>query len=154
MNQEKFLKEIQFELLAQLTPQTKAEWGIMTPQHMVEHLSSLFLFTIEKIKGQSFYEADKLQRNYDYLVRDKQPLARNIQLKSMPTLPDLRFASIEEATTKLEEMVALFYAFFAANPDKKTNHPSCGLLTFEEWEYMHCVHARHHLLQFGLLDEI
>lgn len=153
VNQEQFLKETEFELLAKLQPDQKPAWGIMTPQHMVEHLSSLFLFTIEKIPAKTFYSEEKLKRNYHYLITEKRPMARNIQHKAMPSMPPLRFASMEEAMAKLKELVNAFYAYFAANPDKKTMHPACGLLNFEEWEYMHYTHARHHLIQFNLIDE-
>lgn len=153
INQEQFLKETQFELLAKLKLDQKPGWGILTPQHMVEHLSSLFLFTIEKIPAKTFYSEEKLARNYKYLVTDRNPMARNIKHKAMPSMPPLRFGSIEEAIAKLQKMVAAFYAYFDANPEKKTMHPACGLLSFEEWEYMHYTHAAHHLIQFNLLDE-
>jgi len=151
--QEQFLKETQFELLKQLQLDQKPAWGIMTPQHMVEHLSSLFLFTIEKIPPKTFYSEEKLVRNYNYLIRDKQPMVRNLKHKAMPSMPPLRFDSIAAAITKLEAITSAFYAYFDTYPDKKTMHPACGLLNFEEWEYMHYAHAKHHLIQFGLIED-
>jgi len=149
-NQEKFLKETQFELLAQLDKDSTPQWGRMTAQHMVEHLSSLYLFTIEKIKGVTFYEAEKLQRNYNYLIRDQQPFKKNVKIKQLDKLPDLRFESIEVAREKLKGLVEKFYAFYAEDKAKKTMHPACGPLNFEDWEWAHYSHARHHLEQFGL----
>lgn len=152
--QEQFLKEGLFQKLALLEATTQPQWGIMSAQHMVEHLSSLFLFTIEKIKGVSFFDAEKLERNYNYLIRDKQPFAKNVKLPHLTELPALRFDSLEAAIVVLKDMVAKFYAFFAANKEKKTMHPAIGMLNFEEWEWNHYAHARHHLVQFGLLEEV
>ena len=64
-SQEQFLRNTQFDKLALLSKDSKPDWGIMTAQHMVEHLSSLFLFTIEKIKGVRFFNAEKLEKNYN-----------------------------------------------------------------------------------------
>ena len=61
--QEKFLRITQFDKLNLLSKDSKPDWGIMTSQHMVEHLSSLFLFTIEKVKGVRFFNDEKLKKN-------------------------------------------------------------------------------------------
>lgn len=153
VNQEQFLKETLFQRLAELKVDTKPQWGVMSAQHMVEHLSSLFLFTIEKIKGRTFFDEEKLQRNYNYLIRDKQPFSRNVKLPGLEKPQPLRFESLEAAIVVLQGLVAKFYAFFEANPDKKTLHPAIGMLNFEEWEWNHYSHAKHHLVQFKLIEK-
>ncbi len=150
--QELFLKNTLFEKLTQLSPDAAPIWGIMTPQHMVEHLSSLFLFTIEKIKDVSFFDEEKLQKNYDYLIRDKQPFRKNVKLPGLEELRPLRFESLEASIASLKSLVEKFYAFFADDKNKKSRHPAVGMLNFEEWEWNHYAHARHHLEQFGLIE--
>lgn len=150
--QEQFLKQVLFEKLADLNADTKPQWGIMTAQHMVEHVSSLFLFTIEKIKLKPFFEEEKLERNYNYLIRDRQPFSKNVKLPHLQALPDLRFESLAASIEVLKGLVAKFYAFYEEDKEKKTLHPAIGMLNFEEWEWNHYAHARHHLEQFGLLD--
>lgn len=151
--QELFLKNTLFEKLTQLSPNTPPLWGIMTAQHMVEHLSSLFLFTIEKIKDVSFFDEEKLQKNYDYLIRDKQPFRKNVKLPGLEELRPLRFESLEASIASLKSLVEQFYVFFADDKNKKSRHPAIGMLNFEEWEWNHYAHARHHLEQFGLIEE-
>ena len=150
--QEEFLKNTLFQELAKLSPDSKPNWGRMSAQHMVEHLSSLFLFTIEKIKGVSFFSEDKLEKNYNYLIRDKNPFGKNVKLPGLEELRPLRFESLEASIEVLKGFVADFYLFFEENKNKKTMHPAMGMLNFEEWEWNHYAHARHHLLQFGLIE--
>lgn len=148
---EQFLKETLFQKLALLKEDATPLWGIMSAQHMVEHLSSLFLFTIEKIKAVSFFEEEYLQRNYNYLIRDRQPFRKNVKLPGLEKLQPLRFESLEASIAVLKNLVDKFYAFFADDKEKKTLHPAIGWLNFEEWEYNHAAHAKHHLIQFELM---
>lgn len=150
--EEHFLKETLFQRLSLLTVDQQPQWGIMSAQHMVEHLSALFLFTIEKVKGVRFFDEEKLQRNYNYLIRDKQPFSRNVKLPSLEKLQPLRFKSLAEAIHILKGLVDQFYAFFATDKEKKTLHPAIGMLNFAEWEWNHYGHAKHHLEQFDLIE--
>ena len=150
-SQEIFLKETQFFKLALLKPESKPEWGVMPPQHMVEHLSSLYLFTIEKIKDVRFFDESKLKKNYDYLIRDKKPFHKNVKLPGLQKLQPLKFDSIESAAIILKGFVNDFYAFFENDKSRKTLHPALGMLDFNEWEWILFAHSKHHLMQFGLL---
>lgn len=149
--QEEFLKKTLTQKLSTLTADAQPEWGIMTAQHMVEHLSSLFLFTIEKIKDVSFFEEEKLQKNYDFLILNKQAFLKNVKLPGLESLQPLRFDSMDAAIAALQNLIEKFYAYFADDKNKKTRHPAIGLLNFEEWEWNHYAHAKHHLEQFGLI---
>lgn len=149
--QETFLRKTLAEKLTTLAPDAKPEWGIMTPQHMVEHLSSLFLFTIEKIKDVNFFDEEKQKKNYEYLILNKQPFRKNVKIPGLEELRPLRFGSMQEAIAALQSLVEKFYAYFADDKNKKTRHPAIGLLNFEEWELNHYAHAMHHLEQFGLV---
>ena len=80
---EVFLKETTFELLKGLEQEQVAAWGLMSAQHMIEHLSGLFLFTIEKIKRAPFYAEEKLQRNYKYLITEDKPFATKYSDKGL-----------------------------------------------------------------------
>lgn len=154
ISQEQYLKEILFQKLRTLRSDSQPKWGIMSAQEMVEHLSSLFLFTIEKIKGVSFFDEEKTLRGYNYAIRDKQPFKKEIKIPGLEKPQPLRFKSLEEAIAVLEDLVGKFYAFFADDKNKKTRHPALGLLNFEEWEWNQYSHARHHLTQFGLEEEV
>ena len=151
-SREVFLKETAFELLKGLEQEKPAAWGLMSAQHMVEHLSGLFLFTIGKIQRAPFYEEEKLQRNYKYLITEDKPFARNIRIKGLEQPLPLRFDSLEEAISRLKKGVEGFYSYFGSKPKAhKTVHPSLGALNFEEWELFHSKHFKYHFSQFELL---
>lgn len=154
MNQEIFLKKTQFDLLANLSEATTPQWGIMTAQEMVEHLSTLFLFTLEKVVAPSFYDEATLQKKYKMFIEDKQSFSKNIKIKGLEKPLPLKYKSIEEATEKLKALVTAFFVLFETEKGKRTMHPAFGNLNFEDWLQIHYTHARHHLLQFGLIDAV
>ncbi len=150
----KFIKNTQFELLKQLQSNTAAKWGLMSAQGMVEHLSILYLFAVEKIQRPALHDTETMKERYDIFIKGKQSFSKNIPIKGLEKPLPLKYASIEEAITSLEEMTTAFFAFFEANKDKKTMHPAFGMLNFEDWVQIHFTHTQHHLMQFGLIDEV
>lgn len=148
-----FLKSGQFALMEKLTSTTTPRWGIMSAQHMVEHICSLYIFTLEKTKIQAFYSPDKLQRNYDYLILHKQPFRKNVKLPGLEKPLPLRQPDLKTSIETLQQLVHGFYAYFEQFPTQKTLHPAVGLLSFEEWEWIHYAHCHHHLYQFGLTED-
>ena len=148
-----FLQEEQFRLLNKLEMDTQAQWGIMTAQHMVEHLGSLYVFTLGKTKLKAFFSPEKLLRNYQYLIQNKQPFHTNVRLPGLEKPLALRYANLDDSITALKSLVDAFYAFFKDDLSKKTLHPAAGLLQFSEWEYIHYAHSHHHLYQFNLSQD-
>ncbi len=149
-NYTSFLQKEQFELLTHLHHNTTPHWGIMSAQHMVEHLGSLYVFTLEKTKLKAFFSPEKLKRNYLYLIQNKQAFHKNIRLPGLEQPLPLRYNSLAESIDALNNLVHGFYAYFLNEPSKKTIHPAVGLLSFSEWEYIHYAHSHHHLYQFNL----
>ena len=138
--------------LDNLTEDSKAEWGILTPQHMVEHLEFFMrmangqytsrLFTpeaeIEKYQ-ESIYNHRKMPRSFDHPLLQK---GKN---------EDLRFADLAEAKKMFLKAYDDFETFFKENPDATTLNPIFGSLDKYLWDLSNIKHFNHHFEQFGLL---
>ncbi len=139
-------------LISRLTPETTPAWGRMTAQHMVEHLAQ----TIRMSNGKKqFLEVrippEQVPVRYAFLWSD-QPLPRNIgAAPAEQPLPPLRYASLPEATSALEEELSLFEAYFQEHRAATFIHPLFGALTYQDWVRFHQKHFTHHFTQFGLL---
>lgn len=153
MNTVQFLKAEFPALLDKLKSDDKPNWGIMGPQHMVEHLSGVIMISNGRFEAPAMYETEKLQRNYDYIIKGQNRLKRNTKAPILPDEPlPLRFGSLSEAKEKLLKSLDSFFTHHESNPGKKYMHPAFGLLNFEEWAYFHAIHCQYHLDQFGLYE--
>ena len=141
------------ELLRKLNPETAPQFGIMTPQHMVEHLILLVKLSNGGIKGQ-------LMRSEETAVKWKQgliytdmefPMGVRVPGEEESVLTQLRYENLEKAVDKLEDELQKFDEFFQNNSHESTMHPALGWLNHEEWTIFHNKHFTHHFKQFGLI---
>ncbi len=151
--QYQFITEKVPALLEGLTPETKPLWGIMTAQHVLEHLKLTIHGSVGKIKLPLLQAEEKVPRSYAFLMSDK-PLFRNVKLPftSNDKPPPLHYANFEEAKAKLLAEIPKFYAYYQEEPEARNMHPFFGNLNFEEWQVFHYKHFTHHLTQFGLIS--
>jgi oxepin-CoA hydrolase/3-oxo-5,6-dehydrosuberyl-CoA semialdehyde dehydrogenase len=151
-----FLEKTAPELLQNLTPDTPAHWGILTPQHMVEHLQYVTYMSAElgpkRIKIVSPWWARPFFRLF---VLGYQPLPHNINMpgKKTPGLLPLQYASLSEAKARLQQTIADTLRFFSQNPGLRTNHPFAGPFSPDDWKIFHQRHFTHHFVQVGLLTD-
>lgn len=140
--------------LEKLTEDTPAKFGIMTPQHMVEHLSALFYLGRKEIGLPCVTPEDKLPEKRAFL-NTNQPFWKNMKGIGIPEdgLMDLRFANLEEAKAKFISSIGAFYKFHEENPGTKILHPLFGKIGVELWDRFNYKHSIHHLQQFGLIEE-
>ena len=138
--------------LHQLTENSKPEWGIMTPQHMVEHLDWFYQIGLGKMEAKRTTPdkyIKKMQASlYDYKMMPKDfphPLLKKGETE------DLRYASLDEAKTALLAAMDETAAFFKANPEGTLPNPVFGDLGEYDWELYNQKHAHHHFAQFDLL---
>ena len=144
------------KLFDALQADQKGQWGIMTPQHMVEHVGGVIYGTAmgkgsatlaipeeqaAKMKGRFF------SAYYPFPKSVKMPGTQDKPAEQFP----LRMASLEEAKEKLNGAVSKFIKQQEANPEQIALHGYFGNLTMEEWLAFHIKHMEHHLMQFGLL---
>ena len=147
-----FIKNDFFSLLGKITPESKANWGKMNAQQMIEHVAAFFKVSTEKIKFDLVTPEEHLPKFKEFLLSDKQfrentkAPANVIGEEPLP----LRYKSFEEAVEKLHQAVDHFEVYFKNDPHKKTIHPVFGPLNFDEWVLLHYKHVTHHLRQFGM----
>ncbi|SMC50820.1 DUF1569 domain-containing protein [Moheibacter sediminis] len=140
-------------LLKKLNPETQPVFGIMTSQHMIEHLILLAKLSNGGIKGQ-------LMRSEETAVKWKQgliytdmefPMGIRVPGQEENTLPELRYENLQKAIEKLENELKIFEEFYKDDKEKSMMHPALGLLNYDEWIVFHSKHFAHHFKQFGLV---
>jgi hypothetical protein len=146
MNTENFINRLQ-----NLGSGSIAQFGIMTPQHMIEHLILTLKLSYGRVKIPEF-EPNELQlaQKHALLFTDIQ-FPRGIKAPGMPPgLSELKFPDLEPAKADFFKTLSEYHKAYQNNPILRTPHPKFGNLTFEEWQKFHSKHIEHHLSQFGL----
>lgn len=135
-----------------LTEATPAKWGIMTPQHMVEHLEFFNHVALGDIEVERITPADRLEKwtesLYNYI-----PMPQNYQVELLRKgeVEDLRYASLDEAKKALSASLQKVEERFASDPTFLAYNAVFGDLNYYEWKLYNRKHFHHHLSQFGLI---
>ena len=127
-------------------------FGLMTPQHMVEHLVVVTKTTLSR-RGEPEETPSKRQLGFKKFLENGAVFQHRPSDKTKDDLPPLKYESLEEAITKVPEAIERFYKTFEENPDFIVYNPFMGELNFNEMELFHFQHYRYHLWQFGLIEE-
>lgn len=150
-NIESHLQQIDNELTSNHQP----KWGMMTAQHMVEHLSMLFIVSTGKwgkeFKGDEA-RAAKIKANF-FGVQYPFPKGFLLPGSTQGKLPALRCKDLTTAKALLNDSYQKVLAHYEAHPDDIVAHPVFGVLNYDEWNHFHEKHIAHHLMQFDLLAE-
>ena len=135
------------KLLQELTPETRATFGVLTPQRMVEHLIQVSKSTA-KDYGPPAEELTPSQEGFMRFVKKGAHFQYRHKDIKTEDLPHPRMANLEEAIALVPEAIARMYRF---DRDHTFYNQMMGTLTFEEMELLHYKHYQHHLQrQFGL----
>lgn len=151
INKKEFLTQRVPELLKKLSPDTEPSFGLMTPQHMIEHLTWAVKSSIKR-NGDPTEPPNARQLGFKKFIENGAILKHRPSDKTKADLPALKYSSLEEALAHIPEAVNRFYEHFENNPGFVAYSPFMGELTFEELELFHFQHYRFHLWQFGLLE--
>ena len=139
-------------MLRNLSGDQAPNFGLMTAQHMVEHLIYVTK-TLSRRVGEPTAEQSKSQHYFRKFINAGCPFEyRPKEGVSEADLKALRSASIEEAIQGLEAATAQFYAIFESNPDHKSYNPMMGEFNLAELELFNYQHGRWHAHQFGLIE--
>jgi hypothetical protein len=154
-NHIEFLQKESIALLESLPDDRAPLWGLMTAQHMVEHLGTTYLISNGKAKVPSEQILEKFTKNEArkaVFFSNDDPLPRNIRAPLMPEKPaPCRFATMEDAKKAMIKEMNRYFEFFAQNPAATPCHPRFNYLNFEQWNEFHTRHIVHHFTQFGLM---
>ncbi len=141
------------ELLNNLNIDTKANFGLMTPQHMVEHLIMALGSATTKFEGERIKPASEQQLGMQQFIKSGSVLVHRPSEKTKADLPPLKYASLEEAITNIPDAVEKYYAFQDNNPNYIPYASFMGEVSYEDVELFHYMHIKYHLWQFGLLEQ-
>lgn len=138
--------------LAKLAANTPAQWGILAPQHMVEHLEYFMLMAIGKVETNITTPEKYLERTQESLFNYRSmPKEFKHPLLKKAALEDLRFDSLEAAKEALLASIDAYETFFKENPGIQTPNTVFGMLDKQLWDLVNRKHFDHHFEQFGLL---
>lgn len=142
-----------FAVLGKLKPNQLAQFGIMTPHHMVEHLAFSVQFANGKLSQKLYVTPERAQAIKQFILGDG---AHPIGFKS-PLLGEglepLSTSDLSAAIHYLDQELRAFDAYFADHPTSTPINPMLGELSYSEWIGFHNKHFSHHFKQFGLLAD-
>ena len=144
-------KENLISKLKTLKIDQQPEWGIMTPQHMVEHLIVTTKISNGGLSVPCRIPVEQIPQYKAFLLESDQEMQKGIKANGMEGLLDLRYPSLEASIEKLEEEIDKFNTFFENNPDAKITNPVLAEIGYEDWKTFHKKHYTHHFKQFGLM---
>lgn len=137
------------EALEKLNPNTKAEWGSMSAQKMVEHLSDFFRVASAKTPQKLLIPEEKLESMQRFLYSEK-PMNKNIKVDFLAPELSLRHDNLELAIDEFAEEWVDWELYFDEKPNITSTHPYYGDLNLEKWQRLNAKHLNHHFEQFGL----
>ncbi|MBZ0177884.1 MAG: hypothetical protein K8F36_01245 [Melioribacteraceae bacterium] len=136
--------------LDKLSEGTKALWGIMTPQHMIEHLVLTFRISSKKMEVKCITPPERIPLMKKILMSER-PLPKGFINPVMGEgLVDLMFPNLNTAIEELKKEMDDYISFFDENPEAEILNPTFGSLNKIEWAQFHQKHIKHHFQQFGI----
>ncbi|RZN75112.1 MAG: phenylacetic acid degradation bifunctional protein PaaZ, partial [Winogradskyella sp.] len=141
------------ECLSKLSDDLKPKWGIMTPQHMVEHLEYTYKIAAGEIQDFEISTPEKILEKVKNSLWNYQKFPKNSQfpLLEKDTLDDLKHENLAVAIEKFKEQRNAYLEYFKENPDAKLANMVFGELNRYEWYLLERKHLNHHFEQFGLI---
>lgn len=138
------------ENLAQLTPETKPEWGEMNVPQLYGHLTAVVLYSTGQGPAMPFKGNAMTRHVFRHLVLyGIVPIPRGVKvprpvgMKERPKPPE---ATLDD----LREALEIWHEKKAKGALTGALHPFFGKLSAEEWSRFHAAHFKHHLTQFGV----
>lgn len=139
-------------LLLGLTEETQPNWGIMTAQHVVEHLDYFTQLALGNIQTNMITPPNRIEK-YTASLYNYYAMPKNFQHPAFKKgeTEDLKHESLEAAKTALIEGLKEVEARFKNDPNFRAFNPVFGYLNRYEWKLYNQKHFNHHFEQFGLI---
>jgi oxepin-CoA hydrolase/3-oxo-5,6-dehydrosuberyl-CoA semialdehyde dehydrogenase len=141
------------ECLNKLKAEAKPKWGIMTPQHMLEHIEYTYRIASGEIQNFDIATPEKiLEKVHNSLYNyHKMPREHMFPLAEESKINELKLSSLEEAKLRFVETRNTYLKFFKENPDAIIKNAVFGEMNKYEWYLLERKHLNHHFEQFNLL---
>lgn len=139
--------------LYKLKPESKAEWGIMTPQHLVEHLHYFNRLMLGVEEAELAIPEEHVEKYQESLWTYK-PMPKHYQhplLKKGET-EDLKFEDLDAAREALVGSIKQVDDLLKHSEQPYFFNPTFGDLTKYETKLLMRKHYQHHFEQFGILE--
>ncbi|WP_027395280.1 phenylacetic acid degradation bifunctional protein PaaZ [Aquimarina latercula] len=139
--------------LARLKEDTKATWGLMTAQHMIEHIEKTIRIGAGEIQDFEIATPEQYLEKVQEMVYNHKPMPKGHKhpLMKEDSLEALVHEDLITAKKKLLEAMDEFEIYFKENPDAITKNAVFGEMNKFEWDLLNVKHLNHHFEQFGLL---
>ena len=138
--------------LEKLDAQQVPQWGSMSAQRMVEHLTDTLWIACGKNPQALLVPEEKLPAMLAFLDSEK-PMAKNIQVPFALAETSLRNEELELAIDEYVDAWLAFEECYESTPGLTNVHAYYGPLNEEGWRKLHAKHLTHHFKQFGLIVE-
>lgn len=141
------------ECINKLTENSKPSWGILTPQHLLEHLEQGYKIMSGEIQDFEIATPEKiLEKVHNSLYNyDKFPRGTKFPTMKKDELEDLIHPDFETAKAKFFEAREQYKTFFKENPEAILKNMVFGELNKYESYLLERKHLNHHFEQFGVL---
>lgn len=141
------------ECINKLTENSKPSWGILTPQHLLEHLEQGYRIMSGEIQDFEIATPEKiLDKVHNSLYNyDKFPKGTKFPTMKKDELEDLIHPDFETAKAKFFEARESYKTFFKENPEAILKNMVFGELNKYESYLLERKHLNHHFEQFGVL---
>ena len=141
------------ECLQQLTDDMKPNWGIMTPQHMLEHLEYTYRIASGEIQDFEIATPEKILEKVHHSLYNYNsfPKGSDFPLLKKDELAPLEHSNLAAAIVKFNEARGDYLNYFKENPEVKLSNIVFGELNKYEWYLLERKHLNHHFKQFGLI---
>lgn len=141
------------ECLGKLTEDTKAQWGTMTAQHMVEHLEYVYRISAGQIQDFEFATPEKYLDKVQETLYNYKPMPReyDFPLAEKSKIEDLKHPDLDTAKKMMLEARQEYLQFFKDNPEATTKNAVFGNVGKFDCYLLERKHLNHHFGQFGLI---
>jgi oxepin-CoA hydrolase / 3-oxo-5,6-dehydrosuberyl-CoA semialdehyde dehydrogenase len=136
-----------------LTQDSKPKWGILTPQHLLEHLEQGYRIMSGEIQDFEIATPEKILEKVHHSLYNYEKFPQGTAFPTMKKgeLEDLIHPDFEIAKAKFFEARAAYQSFFKENPEAVMKNMVFGELNRYESYLLERKHLNHHFEQFGVL---
>jgi oxepin-CoA hydrolase/3-oxo-5,6-dehydrosuberyl-CoA semialdehyde dehydrogenase len=141
------------ECLNKLTENSKPKWGILSPQHLLEHLEHGYKIMSGEIQDFEISTPEKiLDKVHNSLYTyDKFPMGTRFPTMKKDEVENLVHPDFETAKGKLLQARETYKIFFKENPEAKLKNMVFGEMNKYASYLLERKHLNHHFEQFDLM---